>query len=223
MRILIIEDEKNTREFLVENLKAASFVVDSAEDGERGSYLARTNEYDLIILDHNLPRKSGMEVCKEIRNVGNETPIIVTTVRSELIHKINLLNCGADDYLTKPFSFEELLARIKAILRRPRQMVSNIMRIGDLILNPNNQTVTRKNKTIDLTSKEFALLEFLLRHKGTIVTRNMLMEHVWTTETDAFTNTVEMHIAKLRKKIETSVRKKLIHTIRNRGYLLDIK
>jgi DNA-binding response OmpR family regulator len=222
MRILIIEDEKDISEFLRANLEAEYFVVDIAEDGERGSYLARTNEYDLIVLDNGLPRKPGSQVCQEIRANKITTPILMLSVQSATPLKITMLNSGADDYVTKPFSFEELLARINALLRRPQVVVDNVFRIDDLIVDTNKHKVIRGKKEIYLTRKEFVLLEYLIKQKGDVISRGKIIEHVWDDEIDPFSKTIEVHILNLRRKIDTSHKKRLIHNIPGRGYKIDV-
>lgn len=222
MRILIIEDDADIRGMLSLHLKAASFAVDLVDCGERGSYLARTNEYDLIIMDYILPKKEAPQICKEIRESGKTVPIIILSVRSTLYDKVTLLNMGADDYLQKPFSFEELHARIKALLRRPREIKQPIVTISDITIDSDKQLVTRGKKSIYLTRKEFSLLEYLARHRGTVVSRGMIMEHVWDLESDPFSNTIEAHILNLRKKLGQK-KQKVIQTVPGRGYKLDTK
>jgi DNA-binding response OmpR family regulator len=222
MRILIIEDSKEITNFLKLSLEGEQFVVDVAEDGEKGSFWARTNDYDLIILDNILPKKTGLEVCEEIRKSGKTMPIIVLSVRSETLTKIQLLNAGADDYLIKPFSFEELLARIRALLRRPKVIESEILQVDDLTLDTKKCLVKRgKKEEIYLTRKEFMLLEYLLKNSGSVLSRGMIMEHVWDMNVDPFSNTIESHILSLRRKIDIPGKKKLIHTVSGRGYKID--
>jgi DNA-binding response OmpR family regulator len=221
MRILIIEDSKEITNFLKLSLEGEQFVVDVAEDGEKGSFWARTNDYDLIILDNILPKKTGLEVCEEIRKSGKTMPIIVLSVRSETLTKIQLLNAGADDYLIKPFSFEELLARIRALLRRPKVIESEILQIDDLTLDTKKCLVKRGKKEIYLTRKEFMLLEYLLKNSGSVLSRGMIMEHVWDMNVDPFSNTIESHILSLRRKIDLPGKKKLIHTVSGRGYKIN--
>ena len=221
MRALVIDDERGVRETLAENLRARSFAVDTAEDGTEGSYMARTNVYDLIILDNMLPEKNGLTVCEEIRRTGNMTPILVLSVLSDAWRKVDLLNAGADDYMIKPFSFEELMARIRALLRRPITMEGDILTKDNLSLDTKQQTAKRGNDSIYLTRKEYMLLEYLMRHRGTVLSRAMIMEHVWDMTTDPFSNTIESHILSLRKKVEHPDRKKLIHTVPGRGYRID--
>lgn len=222
MRILIVEDEVGISNFLKAGLESEYFVVDIAEDGERGSYLARTNDYDAIILDNMLPKKSGAEVCDEIRRSGKTTPIIILSARSEMSTKVELLNKGADDYLTKPFSLEELIARIRALLRRPVALSPDILEVGDLIMDTKQHVTRRGDREIYLTKKEFMLLEILLRRKGTVVSRGTIMEHVWDMNIDPFSNTLESHILNLRKKIAGRSKTQLIQTIPGVGYKIGL-
>ena len=201
MRILVIEDEEGIAKFLKAGLESEYFAVDLAEDGEKGSYLAKTNDYDMIILDNMLPKKNGAEVCQEIRATGKNTPIIMLSARGEMGIKVELLNKGADDYMTKPFSLEELLARIRALLRRPHYVSSEVLTIDDLVMDTKRHTVKRGEKEIYLTRKEFMLLEYLLKHRDSVVSRGMIMEHVWDMNADPFSNTIESHILNVRKKI----------------------
>ncbi len=221
MRILVIEDEEGIASFLKAGLESEYFAVDVAEDGERGSYLARTNEYDIIILDNMLPKKSGAEVCDEIRKSGKTIPIIMLSARAELGIKVELLNKGADDYLTKPFSLEELLARIRALLRRPTAITSEVLQTDDLILDTKQHNIKRGDKEIYLTKKEFMLLELLLKKKGSVVSRGAIMEHVWDMNVDPFSNTIESHILNLRKKIATDGGRDLITTLPGVGYRIE--
>jgi DNA-binding response OmpR family regulator len=222
MRILIVEDDEDISRSLKSSLEAETFSVDTAADGETGSYLARTNEYDLVILDFMLPKKDGKTICMEIRQAGKTMPIIMLTVRSTTEAKVELLNTGADDYLTKPFSFHELRARIRALLRRPRELEATTFELNDLTVDTLRQKVVRNGKEVYLTRKEFSLLEYLLKHQGIVVSRGMIMEHVWDAEGDPFSNTIEAHILNLRKKIDASEKKKLIQTIPGRGYTIDV-
>ncbi|RJQ31047.1 DNA-binding response regulator [Candidatus Parcubacteria bacterium] len=221
MRILVVDDEKNVADFLKENLEYEYFVVDTAYDGAKGSYLARVNDYDLIILDYILPLKSGKDVCEEIRKAKKTTPILMLSVKSETTDRVEMLNIGADDFLAKPFSFAELLARIKAILRRPRQIEEDILTVDNLVLDAKKHAVKRKDKEIYLTRKEYNLLDYMMRHAGRALSRGMLLEHVWENEADPLSNTVESHIASLRKKIDSGRKKKLIQTIPGKGYKIQ--
>ncbi len=220
MRLLLVEDDPEVTRPLALALKAVNFAVDTARDGEQGCFLALTNNYDLIILDYNLPKLNGKEIIKKIRNEGRTTPIIMTTVRSEIKDKVDLLNSGADDYLTKPFVLSELLARIKALLRRPSALSPEILKFGVLELDPNKFTATKNGQRLQLTNKEFAILEFLMRDPGQVKSRQEIMEHVWDQNADPFSNTIEVHVGNLRQKIEDP-KERLIFNISNRGYKID--
>jgi DNA-binding response OmpR family regulator len=218
MRILIIEDNAEIRNLLKVGLEAESFAVDTAEDGEKGSFIARTNDYDLVLLDYMLPKKNGDQVCKEIRKAGKKTPILLLSVQNEVSDKVTLLQNGADDYMTKPFSFEELVARIRTLMRRPQILQEETFEIGNVKLNSRTQEVKMGKENVYLTKKEYTLLEFLLRHKGETVSRGMIMEHVWDLDGDPFSNTIETHIFNLRKKIEQKKNGRLIFNVPGRGY-----
>lgn len=220
MRILIIEDDNDLREILKSSLESEGFIVDSTDNGESGSYIARTNSYNLVILDNILPKKDGIVVCKEIRNVVKNVPILLISIRSELKEKISFFENGADDYLLKPFSFLELNARVKALLKRPYNIQEPVLTIDDLTVDSASQNVTRGSKRIYLTRKEFLLLECLMRQTGKVVTRGHIMDQVWEKDNDPFSNTLEAHVRNLRRKIDTRQRK-LIHTIPGRGYKID--
>ena len=221
MKVLIIEDDKSIREFLVSNLEREGFTVDSTENGAKGSFLARTNPYDIIILDNVLPEKDGYEICRDVRERNNPVPILMLSIQSEVFDKVDLLNCGADDYMTKPFSFQELVARMNALMRRPREIEKEILTVDDLTLNVPAQKVKRGSSEIYLTRKEFNLLQFLAKNKGNVLSRNMIMEHVWNEDCDPFSNTIEAHILNLRKKIDVRKKRKLIYTVPGRGYKID--
>lgn len=220
MRILIVEDNAHIRSLVKLGLEAESFIVDEASDGEKGSFIARTNDYDLIILDLDLPKKRGSTICKEIRRARKTAPILILSVESELPTKVELLNMGADDYLTKPFSFEELVARVRSLLRRPRTILAQTLVAGDITLDTNTQDVSRGKKSIYLTRKEFLLLEYLMRHKGVVVSRGRLLEHVWDLDGDPFSNSIETHICNIRKKISSPRKPELIENVPGRGYKL---
>ena len=215
---MVIEDDKDISDLLKSSLRAEGFVVDAAADGQDGLTMASVNQYDLIILDLNLPRKNGDEICRELRARGKAMPILMLSVQSKIEDKINLLNLGADDYVCKPFSFEELLARVNALLRRPAAVENGIFWEKDLILDANKKTVKLGGKEINVTGKEFALLEYLLRHKGEVVSKTALMENIWDAETDLFSNTIETHTMNLRRKLDRGDRNEIIKTVFGRGY-----
>ncbi len=221
MRALIIEDEIGVADSLFSLLKKSGFAADIAYDGERGSFLARSNNYDLIITDYTLPKMDGFNVIKEIRDDGCSSPILMLSVRKSLEDKVNVLDIGADDYLCKPFSPAEFIARIKALTRRPPQINVDPLIFHDLRLELDTFKVTRNNKNIRLTNKEFSLLHYFMAHPTKIIPRDLILEHVWDGDMDPFSNTLETHIMRLRQKIDKSGRK-LIHNIPGRGYKLDI-
>lgn len=218
VKILLVEDDKKILSSVKANLKTEGFAVDAVQTGTEGSFLACTNDYDLAILDLNLPDRNGRSICREIRAKGKTMPVLILTVESEIESKVELLDSGADDYLTKPFSYRELTARINALLRRPRKMALDVLSIGDLALDRNTQTVARGGREIDLTQKEFSLLEYLMLNQGAVVSRNEIMEHVWDKEADPFSCAIEMHISNLRKKLGDKDSKSLIETVSGRGY-----
>lgn len=219
MKILIIEDEDSIRRVLRKGLENRCFTVDTASDGERGSFLGRTEKYDLILLDNILPKKHAINVCQEIREERPHVPILILSAKSESTEKVNLINSGADDYITKPFSFEELLARIQALLRRPRHIEVEKLTAGTIELDSRSQEVQQNSKKIYLTKKEYTLLEYLMRKKGTVVSRTDILEKVWDLDTDPFSNTIETHIRNVRLKLG-DVSKKIIKNIPGRGYVL---
>ncbi len=220
MRILVVEDEKKISDFLRRGLKEEGWAVDVAYDGEQGDFLAATEEYDLIILDLMLPKMDGLTLCRNLRMKNRSTPVLMLTARDEVAEKVKGLNAGADDYLTKPFAFEELLARVHALLRRKEPQAATRLQAAGLTLDLLTHKVSRDGKEIELTAKEFSLLEFFLRNAGTIVTRTMISEHVWDIHFDSYTNVIDVYVNYLRRKIDQGYRKKLIHTIRGRGYIL---
>jgi len=220
MRILIVEDEKKIADFIKRGLKEEGYAVDAAYDGEQGLFLAKTNEYDLILLDLMLPKMDGISVCKALKAEKIATPILMLTARNAVRDKVEGLDAGADDYLTKPFAFEELLARIRAILRKKSDAVPTKLQVADLVLDLLTHKVARADREISLTAKEYALLEYLMRSAGSIVTRTMISEHVWDIDFDTFTNVIDVYINYLRNKIDQGSAKKLIHTVRGRGYVL---
>ena len=222
MRILIVEDKVKIAKALKQGLQQESYAVDICYDGEEGYDYAVSEDYDVIILDLMLPKLSGTEICKKLRKDKVNTPILMLTAKSQVEDKVDGLNIGADDYLTKPFAFEELLARIKALLRRPNQLNSDILECDDLKVNLQTFEVSRANKPITLSKKEFALLEYLIRNKNTTLSKDKIIEHVWSFDADVLPNTVEVYIGYLRNKIDKPFKNspKLINTIRGFGYVL---
>src|SRR3989338_2291137 len=220
MRILLVEDEKKIASFIERGLKEEHYTVDVAYDGENGLFLAETASYDLIILDIMLPKKDGISLCRELRSRKIDTPILMLTAKDKVGDKVLGLDGGADDYLTKPFAFEEFLARIRALLRRQRIDKSTLLKIADLELDQLTHKVNRAGKEIVLTSKEYALLEYLMLHANQVITRTMISEHVWNEDFDSFTNVIDVYVNHLRNKIDKNFERQLIHTIRGTGYIL---
>ncbi len=223
MRILLVEDDSRVASFIRRGLREENYAVDVAADGERALFLAQTEEYDVIILDLLIPKKSGLEVLTELRAAGQKTPVLILTAKDERQDKVAGLDKGADDYLTKPFAFEELLARLRALLRRRGDLVQTTLRVGDLELDALKRQVTRGGKEILLTNREFALLEYLMRNLNRVVTRTLLAEHVWEHDFDPLSNVIDVHVARLRQKIDGNSSVKLIETVRGRGYLLKAR
>ena len=221
MRILIVEDEKKMASFLERGLKEEHYAVDIAYDGEKGWEYAMTNDYDLLILDWMLPKMSGVELCHKFRKEGKITPVLILTAKDSVEDKIKGLDQGADDYLTKPFSFEELLARIRALLRRPSHITDKtVLQCANLKLDLIKRQLWVGEQEISLSQKEFALLEFLMRHAGEVVSRTAIAEHVWDLHFDPMSNTIDVYINFLRKKIGETPSKSKIETIRGTGYRL---
>lgn len=220
MRILIIEDEHKIATALKKGLEQENYAVDVAYDGEEGYDFACSEEYSVILLDLMIPKLDGVALCKKLREEDVHTPILMLTAKSEIDDKVTGLDSGADDYLTKPFAFTELLARIKALTRRPRKSLNPKLTISDLILDTNNYSVMRDNKSINLSRKEFALLEYLMRNKNKILSKDQIIASIWDYEADILPNTVEVYIGYLRKKIDNAFPElpKLIHTVRGFGY-----
>ena len=216
MRILLIEDEIKLAQAIKTGLEQEGIAVDQAHDGEIGYDLALDEDYDLIILDLMLPKMKGQDICLNLRHQGNETPILMLTALSELSDKVDGLNMGADDYLTKPFEFEELLARAKALTRR-KSTRQTVLQVADLKLDTISYLVTRGERQIQLSKKEFALLEYMLRNKDKVISKDQIITHVWDFDADVLPNTVEVMVGNLRKKIDSSS-PKLIHTVRGFGY-----
>ncbi len=222
MSLLLIEDDPNIVLSLSLALTNAGFKVESASDGREGFDLANNYKYEAILLDCNLPRLSGFEIVKKLRAEKCFTPIIILTVLGELNDKIELFNLGADDYLIKPFAISELLARLRALLRRPPHIQGEILKIGNLELNPDKFLVTKNGIRVPMSAREFSLLEYLMANQGIFLSRQNIMDKVWDENTDPFSNTVEVHIMNLRKKLETEM-EHYIFTASNRGYKVDLE
>ncbi|MFM9903228.1 MAG: response regulator transcription factor [Pyrinomonadaceae bacterium] len=221
MRVLLVEDDSRIAAFVARGLRENSYAVDVAADGDEAVYMASINTYDLFILDINLPKKDGFEVCSEIREAGNSKPILMLTARDAVDDRIVGLDTGADDYLTKPFEFRELLARLRALLRRQSEVRIPKIIIDDLEIDTISQNVRRGGKQIDLTTKEYSLIEFLAFNKGKVVGREEISEHVWDDTFDPFSNLIEVYIKRLRKKLDEGHAVQLIQTRRGSGYILD--
>ena len=221
MRILLVEDEPRMANVIAKGLREQSYAVDVAQDGDAGLYLAAINDYDVIVLDVLLPQRDGFEVCRELRKRGDATPVLMLTARAAIDDRLTGFDAGADDYLTKPFSFRELLARIRALLRRDSQLRPDVLKIGDLVVDAASHRVSRANREVQLTAKEYALLEYLARRTGELVSRADIAAHVWDDTFDPFSNAIEVYINRLRKKIDGRHVHKLLHTRRGEGYILE--
>lgn len=223
MRILLVEDDVTITRLLKEGLEDESYAVDVANDGSEGYRTAVADDYDVIILDIMLPGMNGYEVCRALRNDGNKTPILMLTARDAERDIVEGLDTGADDYLAKPFSFNVLLARIRALLRRPNEKLEEIIQVGDLKLDPSSKKVTRASQEISLTAKEYGVLEYLMRNKGKVLSKEQIISHVWDFDADVLPNNVELFIMFLRRKIDKPFKSKLIHTVSGFGYKLEEK
>jgi heavy metal response regulator len=220
MRLLVVEDEKKVASFIRKGLEEEGYAVDVAADGESGLDLALDQVHDLIILDIHLPRMNGLRVLQELRRKKVATPVLLLTVRATIEDKVLGLDAGADDYLTKPFAFQELVARVRALLRRRADAEPPVLQIADLVLDPARRTVFRGGEKIELTAKEYTLLDYLMRNPGRVLTRTLIGEHVWDYDFDSSTNVIDVYVNYLRKKIDTGREPKLIHTVRGVGYML---
>ncbi len=220
MRILLVEDERKVASFIKRGLEAVNYSVDVEYDGKAGLQRLLEGEYDLLILDVMLPGLDGLSVMKQIRRQQMNVPILLLTARVTVADKVTGLDLGADDYLTKPFAFEELLARVRALLRRGGQAAAPVLSVADLRLDPASREVSRGDRRIELTPKEFALLEFFLRRREQILSRAVIAQHVWGIDYDTFTNVIDVYVNYLRKKIDDDFDVKLIHTVRGAGYVL---
>lgn len=220
MRILLVEDEPDVARMMAKGLREQSYAVDVAADGEAAVYQTQINEYDLIILDVMLPLKDGFEVSRELRATGSTVPVLMLTARDAVQDRIAGLDSGADDYLIKPFDFHELLARVRALLRRGQALKPSNLEIADLVIDTRGHQVRRAGARVSLTAKEYALLEYLARRAGEVVTRTEIAEHVWDENFDPFSNLIEVYIQRLRRKVDDGREPKLIRTLRGEGYLL---
>lgn len=223
MRILIVEDELKLSNNIKQGLVESGFAVDQAFDGEEGQYFAESEDYDVIVLDIMLPKLDGVRICQELRKKKIKTPILMLTAKARLEEKVEGLDAGADDYLTKPFEFAELMSRVNALLRRSHNQTENTIMIKDLTIDTKAHAVDRGGNKIHLTAKEFAILEFLARHRNEVVTRTQILEHTWDYNFDGMSNIVDVFIATLRKKIDGEQKKKLLHTVRGVGFKLTDK
>jgi len=220
MRLLVVEDEKKVSGFIRKGLEEEGYAVDVAFDGKTGLQMALDRVHDLIVLDINLPGMDGLSVLRELRTGRVSTPVLLLTVRANIEDKVLGLDAGADDYLTKPFAFKELVARIRALLRRQTEAKLPVLRFADLTLDPARRIVLRGAKKIDLTAKEYALLDYFLRNPGRVLTRTMIADHVWDYNFDSMTNIIDVYVNYLRRKIDSDREHKLIHTVRGVGYVL---
>ncbi|OGP84276.1 MAG: DNA-binding response regulator [Deltaproteobacteria bacterium RBG_16_54_11] len=221
MRILVVEDEKKVASFLKKGLEEEYYAVDCAYDGEEALFMAEANDYDLMLLDIMLPKIGGLEVLKGVRDKGLAVPVLMLTAKDSVEDVVRGLDAGGDDYLTKPFAFAELLARVRALLRRKEREPAGELRVADLVLDPVTHMASRGGQEIELTAKEYALLDYLMRHANRVVTRTMISEHVWDYHFDPMTNVIDVYVNHLRKKIDLDSSQRLIHTIRGVGYVLQ--
>ncbi len=219
MRLLLVEDEKNVAAFIKKGLEEEFYTVDVAEDGDAGYAMAEVNPYDLLVLDIMLPGMNGMDLCRKLRGKGIKAPVLMLTAMDSVNSKVEGLESGADDYLTKPFAFSELLARVKALLRRYTASASELF-LDDLKIDLLARRVFRGDQEIQLTPKEFSLLEYMLRNKGRVLSRTQIIENIWGYNFDPSTNVIDVHIRSLREKVDENFPKKLIHTVRGVGYVL---
>jgi two-component system copper resistance phosphate regulon response regulator CusR len=221
MRLLFVEDEEKVRNFVTRGLKSAGFAVDEAADGSSGLELSEHYNYDLIILDIMLPQLSGTEVLKRIRAKGNDVPVLVLTALDSITEKVKHFESGADDYLSKPFAFAELEVRVKSLLKRSNSVTASFLKIGDLEINRTTHQVRKAGKRIDLSAKEYSLLEYLALNAGRVLSRTMIIEHVWDQSFEGLTNIVDVYIRQLRSKIDDNSQHKIIHTLRGVGYSIS--
>jgi two-component system, OmpR family, response regulator len=220
VKILVVEDDRTVGQYVKRGLEEQRYQADLVEDGMEGLRLASGGRYDLIVLDLRLPEMNGLEVLRTLRDRGNTTPILVLTAQDAVDFKVQALRAGADDYVTKPFAFEELLARVEALGRRPKEIRSPVLRVGELELDMETREVTRGGERIELTPKEYTVLEYLMRHAGRVMSRTLITEYAWDYHFDPGTNIVDVVINRLRKKVDSGHAQKLVHTVRGVGYVV---
>lgn len=223
MRVLVVEDEERIAEFIRKGLTEHGYAVDVARDGGEALDWAEIAEFDLIVLDVLLPVRNGLDVCRKLRARGLRTPVLMLTARDAVEDRVAGLDSGADDYLAKPFAFAELLARLRALARRPPQVQTPVIAVGDLVLDTGTREVTRAGAGVELTTKEFALLEYLMRHPEQVLTRTMIAEHVWNYDFDNATNVIDVHVKNLRRKVDGDSEVRLIQTVRGAGYRISAR
>lgn len=222
MRILVIEDEQRLADVLKQGLAEEGYAVDCAHDGEAGLSAAQGTEYDCIVLDWRLPRRSGIDVLRELRRAADDVPVLMLTARESVADRVEALDTGADDYLTKPFAFEELLARIRALLRRGRGGAASVLAIDDLTVDPVTRSVRRGEQPLQLSAREYALLEYFLRNVNRVLSRTVIAEHVWELPYAVNTNIIDVYVRYLREKLDAGSRRPLIHTVRGTGYVMRV-
>ena len=220
MRILVVEDEKKVAKFIQQGLEEEHYAVDVAHDGEKGLQMATAENYDLLILDVMLPKMNGLDVIKSVRAKHRTTPTLILTAKTATEDKVAGLDSGADDYLTKPFAFEELLARVRSLLRRGAQEKSTMLKVADLELDTVSHKAKRSGKTIELTAKEYSLLEYFMRNRDRVLSRTIISEHIWDYNFDTGTNIIDVYVNHLRNKVDDAFEPKLIHTVRGVGYVM---
>jgi len=223
MRILVVDDDRRLCSVIKRGLLEETHAVDVAYDGEEGEYMGEVNPYDLIILDIMMPKKDGIEMCKELRSKRINTPILMLTAKDAVDDRVRGLDAGADDYMVKPFSFNELLARVRALLRREAITKSPEIKLGDLVLNTLTREVRRGDRTIELTTKEYVILEYFMRHPNVVVTRTMLEEHAWDYDFDSLSNLIDVYIRRLRRKLDDNDNESVLQTVRGAGYRLKVQ
>ncbi len=223
MRVLVVEDDRDVAAYLVKGLKEHGYTVDHAEDGKNGLFLATSENYDVMVIDRMLPELDGLAIVRSVRAAGKATPMLILSALGEVDDRVEGLRAGGDDYLTKPFAFSELLARLEALVRRTAALVTpeTELEVGDLELDLLSRVAKRGDQVIELQPREFRLLEYLMRHAGQVVTRTMLLEHVWDYHFDPQTNVIDVHISRLRSKIDKGYGKPLLHTVRGAGYMMN--